>query len=129
MARPQKVGLDYFPHDTDASSDPKLEPLLMIHGAKGYGFYFLLLEYIYRSDNFRYDISDAETIQILCRKMSISKQEFDSILETCLKYHCFNVEEYKQKHCLTSNGIMKRAQVVIKKREKMREEYESGHTQ
>ena len=43
MARPRKEGLDYFPHDTDAASDEKIEALTIIYGAKGYAFYFILL--------------------------------------------------------------------------------------
>jgi hypothetical protein len=126
MARPLKVGLSYFPHDTDASSDPKLEPLLMIHGLVGYGFYFLLLEYIYRSDNFQYNISDAETKQILCRKMSITEQDFEKYLDACFKYRCFDKELFNKTGCISSNGVRKRADVVVKKRIKMKKEYNNG---
>lgn len=125
MARPQKAGLDYFPHDTDSSSDEKIEALMMLYGTKGYAFYFVLLERIYRTSNFELDISDSETIQILSRKMSVTTEEFEQILKSAIKHKCFDVEKYQKEHVLTSNGIKKRAGVVVEKREKMRIVYEN----
>lgn len=46
MARPLKEGMDYFPHDTDASDDEKIEALRAIYGNDGYAFYFILLDLI-----------------------------------------------------------------------------------
>ena len=120
MARPIKQGMEYFPHDVDAMSDDKIEVLRALHGNDGYVFYFGLLERIYRQTDFEYDISDEETIQILCKKFLISKESFEKILHTALKYACFDTEIYKNTGCLTSNGIKKRAEAVIKKRESMR---------
>ena len=53
MARPLKAGLNYFPHDTDAVNDDKLQSLMALHGAEGYAFYFILLERIFRTENSR----------------------------------------------------------------------------
>jgi len=125
MARPIKQGLDYFPHDTDASSDPKLEPLIILYGARGYAFYFMHLEYIYKCEDLTLDISDAETRQIFCRKLAVTEQEYDQILKSALKHGCFNKDIYTEKGCLTSNGVQKRASVVVEKREKMRALYDA----
>jgi hypothetical protein len=125
MARPQKEGLDYFPHDTDACTDEKVESLMMIYGTKGYAFYFIMLERIYRTSNCELDISDAETIQILSKKIGINVEEFNQILKSSIKYKCFDKEIYEKNSILTSKGIKKRSQVVIEKREKMREQYTS----
>ena len=125
MARPQKEGMDYFPHDVHASSDQKLEPLLFLYGGVGYAFYFLHLEYIYREQDFAFDVSDAETRQILCSKLKISEQDYDKMLKTCFKHGCFDREFYEQTGKLTSNGIRKRAETVVKKRESMRQRHEN----
>ncbi len=132
MARPLKDGLDYFPHDTDASNDEKLEALRAIHGNDGYAFYFILLERIYRTPNAELLIPDAETnqethqetIQILSRKIAITTDKFAEILKTALNHNCFNKELYEKYHILTSNGIKKRAKSVIEKRVQMRLKYE-----
>ena len=124
MARPQKEGLDYFPHDTDAVNDEKLEALRALHGNDGYAFYFILLERIYRSPNMEIDVSDAETLQILARKISVTTEKFAEMMKTALKWHCFDPEKYRNHHILTSNGIKKRALPVVEKREKMRLTYQ-----
>lgn len=123
MARPKKEGMDYFPHDVHAFNDKKIEALRMIHGLKGYAVYFFLLEQIYQEKDFELDISDAETIQILCRKLEINQEEFEAIIHTSIKHGCFDRDEYEQRRVLTSDGIKKRSGVVIEKREKMREKY------
>lgn len=123
MARPVKEGMDYFPHDVDAMSNDKIEILRALHGNDGYVFYFGLLERIYQQANFEYDISDAETIQLLCKKLLLSPDAFKAILQTSLKYGCFDGELYRTTGRLTSNGIKKRAAVVVKKRRQMRERY------
>jgi DnaD/phage-associated family protein len=125
MARPQKEGLDYFPHDVYASSDEKIEPLILIYGAKGYAFYFLHLEYIYRSKDLEFDISDAETREVIQQKLRISADEYELILQTALKKKCFDKKYYDEFHKLTSDGIKKRAATVYEKREKMRLAYEA----
>lgn len=117
MARPRDEGLKYFPHDTDASSDLKIEPLLLLHGAKGYAFYFIHLEYIYRDKDLELDISDAETRQIICQKLKITDEEYSQILSTALKKSCFDKDYFEQTGKLTSNGVKKRAGNVLRKRE------------
>jgi hypothetical protein len=125
MARPRKEGMEYFPHDSYAVNDKKIEALRMLYGNDGYAFYFILLETIYQEPNFELDISDAETIQILIRKTSVTEQKFNSMLETSLKRDCFDRESYENRQVLTSNGIKKRATVVTEKRVKMQESYAS----
>jgi len=123
MARPQKEGMDYFPHDTDAVNDEKIEALRALYGNDGYAFYFILLERIYRTNNFELDVSDAETIQILARKVAVTTEKFKQMLDTALKWNCFDADAYKERGCLTSSGIKKRARVVVEKRKKMQKAY------
>jgi hypothetical protein len=123
MARPQKEGMDYFPHDTDAVNDEKIESLRFLYGNDGYAFYFILLERIYRSKEFELDVSDAETIQILCRKVGVNEEKFNQILQTSLKRGCFDKEAYEERKVLTSNGVKSRSTVVVEKRVKMRDKY------
>jgi len=123
MPRPVKEGLDYFPHDCDALSDEKIEALRALHGNDGYAFYFILLERIYRSSECEIDISDSETVAILAKKILITTEKFNEILKTALKHKCFDREIYKKSGILTSNGIRRRASVVLDRRGAMRERY------
>lgn len=123
MARPKKEGMDYFPHDTDAVNDEKIEALRMLYGNDGYAFYFIMLERIYRTKEFALDVSDAETIQILSRKVGVNQEVFLQMLETSLKRNIFDRELYENHRVLTSPGIQKRSGIVVEKREKMRSKY------
>ena len=127
MARPIKEGMDYFSHDTDASSDEKIELLTGIYGNDGYAFYFIMLERIYRNKDFCIDVSDAETkeemFQILSKKIRLSLEEFNKILKTSFKYGLFDKKLYEEKGIITSDGIQKRAGTVVAKRIAMQNRY------
>lgn len=125
MARPKKMGMDYFPHDTDALSDEKIEALRSMFGNDGYAFYFILLERIYRTPDFELDLSSPGIITILARKVGVSPDKFLEILDFALDFGCFDKKLYKEKKLLTSSGIKKRAGVVVEKRRKMQERYKS----
>ncbi|ODB56943.1 hypothetical protein A7311_01050 [Paenibacillus polymyxa] len=125
MARPRKEGMDYFPHDTDAVNDTKIEALRMLYGNDGYAFYFILLELIYKQPNFELDVSDAETMQILAKKVEVTQEEFGKMLATAIKRECFDPVAYQERQVLTSEGIKKRSKVVVEKRERMRKKPDS----
>jgi hypothetical protein len=120
MARPMKNGMEYFPHDTDACSDEKIESMRFLHGNDGYAFYFIMLERIYRNSMYYCDVSAAETTQILAYKVGVTVEKFNCMLETALRLGCFDREEYEKHKRLTSNGIKKRASSVQAKRDKQR---------
>ena len=124
MPRPPKEGLDYFPHDTYAAYDDKIQMLRAVHGNNGYAFYFLLLERIYRSTRQEIDISRTETRQLLAKSVEITLQEFEQILNTALEFGCFDKQKFAEEGLLTSDGIKKRASIVLEKRKNMRTSYQ-----
>ena len=123
MARPRKEGMDYFPHDVNLSTDKKVEALRIIHGNDGYAFFCIILELIYQESNFELDVSDAETIQILAKKVEVTIPKLNDMILTSIKHGCFDRDRYENDLILTSNGVKKRASLVIDKREKMRKTY------
>src|SRR5574343_514616 len=104
MARPVKQGLDYFPHDTDASMDEKIEGIEALFGLEGYAVYFKLCERIYRTADGELLVSDAETRKIYARNMHISVKKFDDILEALLKRGLFDPELFQKTKRLSSGG-------------------------
>lgn len=116
MGRKPQVGLSFFPHDTNASNDMKLQYLVADCGIAGLGFYWFHIERIYQQNNFSLDISDPVTIQILCRYLAITEQEYDRYLQLCLKYGLFDKKSCTEKKILTSDGVQKRAKLVVSKR-------------
>ena len=126
MARPRKEGMDNYPHDTDAVNDTKIEALRMLYGNDGYAFYFILLELIYKQPDFELDVSDAETIQILAKKVEVTPEKFNNMMQTAIKRGCFDPTSYHDRCVLTSEGVKKRSKVVVDKREKMRKKSSNG---
>lgn len=124
MARPRKEGMDYFPHDVHMSTDKKVKALRIVYGNDGYTFFNIALEMIYQEPNFELDVSDAETIQILASNVEVTVQKLSEMIATAVKHGCFDKERYNNDGVLTSNGILKRAEVVINKRVAMRDKYD-----
>ncbi|MFH0990274.1 MAG: DUF4373 domain-containing protein [bacterium] len=123
MARPRKNGLDYFPHDCDALTDDKILALRSIYGLKGYGFYFAMLERIYRSPGCRLDLSNGNSIDVLSAFLGLTPEEFNSILKLCLSLHLFNERKYTLKRVIFSLGTERRKKAVTGKRENARISY------
>lgn len=120
MARPLKTGLDYFPHDTDAVNDGKLQSLMALYGAEGYAFYFIMLERIFRTENGRITLGIQAEKAGLAKIMSISLKKFETILSTALEVKCFDPDIFRTENILTSSGIQKRINAVNHLREKER---------
>ncbi|MGI6251752.1 MAG: DUF4373 domain-containing protein [Anaerolineaceae bacterium] len=129
MARPRKIGLDYFPHDVDVTTDPKIEPAIMRYGAAAYAFYFIHLEYCYRSNDLTVDVSateiGTEMREVIQRKLHIEEQQYENILQSFLRHGAFDADFYGKTGKLTSQGIQKRAGKVFEKREREAERYEN----
>lgn len=125
MARPLKEGMDYFPHDTDASNDEKIEALRALHGNDGYAFYFILLERIYRTPNAELDISKPAVRAALIAKIGVSPDKFEEMLQTAFDVDCLSRSAYEERQVLTSNGIKRRAAEVQSMRERWRKQKEN----
>jgi len=117
--------MNYFPHDTDAANDEKVEALRALYGNDGYSFFFILLERIYRSSSFELDVSTPEAVHILAKKVGVSDAKFSNMLQLALKYGLFDSNIYHERLVLTSNGIKRRSNVVTEKRKSMKEHYQS----
>jgi hypothetical protein len=124
MARPRKKGMDYFPHDTDASSDEKIEALRAVYGNDGYAFYFILLERIYRTDNAELDVSKPIMYASIASKVGVSKELFSEMLEVAFDLELFSRQDYEERKVITSKGIKRRFSEVNKLRERWRKNKE-----
>lgn len=75
MARPKKQTVDYFPHDTDASSRRTLTILQHRFGNDGYAFWFKTLEVLGQSPGHFFDFNDAQDWEFLLAKTGIKDPE------------------------------------------------------
>ena len=120
MSRPMKTGLDYFPHDCDASDDEKIEGLSVLHGNQGYAVYFRILERIYRTPDGELSLADERTRRILIKKTQVNRKRFGEIIRACCSLGLFDRESYRMRKILTSAGIKRRMAVVSTQRERWR---------
>ncbi len=112
MARPRKVGLDYFSHDTDVSTDDKIEAMEVKYGPTGYALYFKCLERIYRQGG---PISIQGVFRpIMSSKLRISEQELDAMIQFAIQIDLLYMEPDGS---LMSEGAKKRLQFIEKGRE------------
>ena len=116
MARPTKLYLDYFSHDTDATNDEKMDMFRSMYGNDGYAFYFIILEKVYRTENAMIDLSKQIFVVGLAKRLLITVEKFNEMLETAFELEMFNRELYETEKKLTSNGIQKRFADVMKQR-------------
>ena len=123
MARPIKTGLDYFPHDTDALSDEKVQSLKALFRNDGYAFYFIILERIYRTPKGEIDISSDDEKRILAKSIGISLKKFDTILQNCFKKNLFSEKIFSKHGVLTSAAIKRRFLQIQSERQRKRKWY------
>ncbi len=108
MARPQKVGLDYFPLDVDIFNDPKVEPVTSKFGPIGDGIIVRLLCRIYRegyATTFNEDIARSIARQVGERDLYSTVMD---VVEELLRSGFFHEGLYRTYGLLTSRGIQAR---------------------
>jgi len=128
MARPRIEGMFYFPHDCNAHTESeKIEPLMLKHGLKGYGHFFVLLEMIYSTQDGRLDISQPEKRKLIARKMFCKEKQFEQILEDEIRFGLFDRALYEEKGILTSTGITRRRETILHERTSKRQGYSGNN--
>ena len=114
MARPRKIGLDYFPFDTDFFEDNKIRILKARYKGDGVFMYIFLLTEIYRSDNVYYIQVDEDFEYILSDQLFMDINKVKQVLNFLLKRSLFNDKLFSSDKVLTSAGIQRRWQLAKK---------------
>ena len=104
MARPQKLGLSYFPFDSDFLS--KLDIMLLYdeYGGLGIFYYVCIICEIYKENGYYLQLDD-KRIKIICKILSVRKDEFIEITEFCASLGLFDIGLWDNKMILTSEEI------------------------
>ena len=104
MARTQKVGLDYFPHDADIMSDQKMRIIKAKHGLIGYAVYMRLLEEIYRDKGYYLEHND-DFVFIFCDDNNIAVNDYINMINDYINYDLFDINIFNAHKVLTSKRI------------------------
>jgi len=106
MARPPKLTVDYFPHDTDASEGRTLTILQSKYGNDGYAFWFKLLQILGKTSGHSYDYNKLADLEFLCAKTHQKDTEtILNILETLSNLGALDHELYEHKIIWSQNFV------------------------
>lgn len=107
MARPTKLGLDYFPHDTHTDEDTALQLLEAEFGLDGYAVYFKLLESIY-AQGYAKQWGEDECLLFAKKMGAVTVPKLSEIIKGCIRRSLFDEEVYNLFQILTSKAIQLR---------------------
>lgn len=117
MARPQKVGVDYFPLDVDIDQDDKVAIIEAQHGVVGFGIVVKLLMHIYKN-SYYYEWTEKEQI-LFSRRVNVDINQVNVIINDCIKWGLFDEKLFKAFKILTSKGVQKRYFEIVKRRQRV----------
>lgn len=117
MARPKKIGIDYFPFDVDFFEDEKIVAISGEFGIKGELTAIKLLCAIYRNGYF---IEWSEMLQMKMLKSlpGVSIELLNSIVSRLVRWGFFDKDLFDSTSVLSSVGIQKRYFDAISRRAK-----------
>src|SRR5690554_4543555 len=114
MARPEKLGLDYFPLDVDIFESDKMLAISGEFAVKGEIITLRLLCEIYRNGYF---VEYSELLKNkLARLSGLSGNLIDEVVGKLVKYGFFDESVFREHSVLTSKGIQKRYLEAVKRR-------------
>jgi len=117
MARPTKKGLDYFPHDANASQDRAIRYIESKHGLVGYAIYFKLLEKVFGVEGHFLHWKPVDE-SIYSAEWGVEVEFLRNLLDDFFEIGLFSKWVYDANQVLTSPGIQKRYHEAVKKRPK-----------
>lgn len=114
MARPIKKGLSYFPFDVDIFKEVKIRILMANYGANGVLLYIYLLTAVY--NNGYYIKCNEDLLYVASADLGVSPQKAREIIQFCCKRSLFDDALFRKRQVLSSVGIQRRYQEMVKAR-------------
>ena len=110
MARPKKIGLEYFP--LDVIFDEKVNAIEMMHGNNGLCWVIKFWQNAYQTETGEVNLHGLFS-ELHANKCRITTEEHEKILSTAMQIQfCYKTDD----GLYTSNGIKKRIGAVSKER-------------
>jgi hypothetical protein len=112
MARPKKMGLEYFSADVNIFQDRKIKRLLRKFEGSGFTVYFYLLTCIYSDKGYFYKW-DSDSAFDVSDDLNLEEKEVQSIVKYCLELGLFNEDKFHSFSILTSKAIQERWHKIV----------------
>lgn len=78
----------YFPHDANASQDPKIMSMISRHGVAGYGMFWIVIERLRNESG--YKIADKQyNWDALAMQMQCEPEAVKTFIENCIELELF----------------------------------------
>lgn len=116
MARPPKIGLDYFPLNSNIESNDKIQLIEAEFGSKGFAIVIKLFCKIYAEKGYYYNWTEVEKL-LFAKRMGESVGLVDEIVKRSVKWGLFDEPVFNQFQILTSSGIQSRFLEAASRRE------------
>lgn len=97
----------FFSHDMNARHDPKISAMRGVFGAKGYGWFWILVEIMAESDGYQLDCKSKYTFGAYAMQMQCSADEAQEFVNACVNE--FDLFESDGEY-FWSNSLRKRMQ-------------------
>ena len=107
MARPPKVGLDYFPLDVNFLNDLKTKKIVRSYGASAVAVSLNVFINIYR-DNGYYAECDDDFIFLIADELKLDEDYTKNVIKKMVEVDFFDKNLYENHKILTSIGIQNR---------------------
>lgn len=113
-----KKDVYYFPHDSNANSDPKCVLLIEQLGMEGYGIFWVLVETLREQPDFKYPL---RLISSLARRYNTTTEKMKAVV---MSYELFNVDEGS---FFFSDSLNRRMQFYLDKKKSLSEAGKKGN--
>jgi len=104
MARPNKVGLEYF--SLDVSFDDEVQLIKAQYGMEGIGILITMYQTIYADKGYYREWNERNQI-LFSNKVSVNRNEVVTVINDCIKWDIFSKKMYETYNILTSRRIQK----------------------
>ena len=105
MARPEKQGLNSFPHSVELSRSKEIMLLEGLYGLEGYAIFVKILEQVYENGYFMDWNNDV--CALFAQRSNTKMNTINNILHTCISNELFDNRLFTKYHILTSAAIQK----------------------
>ena len=116
MGRLPKKGVDYFPHDTVASSMPTLYIIQQKYGNDGYAFWFKLLEFLGLHEGLKVDFSNQKDWLYFLSIAKVDAEKGEDIMSTLAEIDAIDKGLWLNNRIVWSQNFASRLSAIYVKR-------------
>lgn len=120
MARPKKIGVDYFPHYANASTKSTIDALEGFCGNDGYAFWFKLLEILASEERMYIDCSKKAVLGRVLKRTHVSLETAMEIFELLAETDAIDADLWVNHKIVWSQNLVDNvAEVFVKRKDEI----------